>query len=142
MTAQDKVSHFVCDTVFYPHTIPADRSYTTLAWQMLAPYSQQSFGSFSAFEAAEDALAKRTERRCQPGEATRNPGDLDRSKIGAGVWDDLTIHADMSRAYVVRVTFPGAGEPPQTFVVASLSSTGAWRVWVVGPPAVPSPSGS
>jgi hypothetical protein len=37
----------------------------------------------------------------------------------------------MSRAYVVVVTVPGTEVPPDRLVVAPLSSTGEWRVWVV-----------
>jgi hypothetical protein len=50
------------------------------------------------------------------------------------VWGDLNALADMSRAYAVAVTFPGSSEPPETLVIAPLSTTGGWQVWTVTTP--------
>ena len=58
----------------------------------------------------------------------------DQLNLGIGAWNDLKASADMSRAYLVVVTFPGGSatqEPPETLVVAPLSATGEWRVWFV-----------
>jgi photosystem II stability/assembly factor-like uncharacterized protein len=103
------------------------------AWQLLSPYSQQSFGGVSAFESAEGALTTWTAAD-QVGQATQGPDALNRASLGAGVWDDLNSHADMSRAYVLQATSADASEPAQTFVAAPLATTGEWRVWVVTMP--------
>ena len=107
------------------------------AWGMLSVYSQQKFGSSSAFQAAEAALAARTAYSAQPGEPTRDATVLGETNLGAPLWQDLTASADMSRAYAVVVTFPvnsAAVEPPETLVIAPLAATGEWRVWVATAP--------
>jgi hypothetical protein len=104
------------------------------AWRVLSSYSQRAFGSESAFETVEAALAKRTNYTLTFGEPTQSADLRNRLNLTPGVWDDLTAFADMSRAYVVVATFPGTSEPPETIVVAPLAITGDWRVWVVTMP--------
>jgi len=116
-------------------------NYTTMAtkdpptaWNMLSSYSQRVFGSESAFEASMVALGKRTNYALAMGEITNSAAAISQQKLGPGVWGDLNALADLSRAYTVMVTFPGSSEPPETLVVAPLSATGDWRVWVVTTP--------
>jgi len=104
------------------------------AWNMLSSYSQRAFGSESAFEAAMVALGKRTNYALAMGEITNSAAAISQQKLGPGVWGDLNALADMSRAYAVAVAFPGSSEPPETLVIAPLSATGDWRVWVVTTP--------
>jgi photosystem II stability/assembly factor-like uncharacterized protein len=104
------------------------------AWNMLSAYSQTAFGSESAFATAEAALGKRTNYIYRLGDPTQGAGALSQQGLGPGVLNDLTRTADVSRAYVIVVTFPGTSEPPQTLVIAPLSATGDWRVWVVTMP--------
>jgi hypothetical protein len=103
------------------------------AWQLLSPYSQHLVGSVSAFKSAEGALTTWTAAD-QVGQATRGADTLSRANLGAGVWDDLNSHADVSRAYVVQATPADASQAAQTFVAAPLIGTGEWRVWVVTMP--------
>jgi hypothetical protein len=98
------------------------------AWNMLSSYSQRAFGSYSGFA----ALATRTSYGGIVGEPTQDAALRNRLNLTAEVWDDINTFADMSRAYVVIVTFPDTSNPPRTLVVAPLSITGDWRVWVVG----------
>ena len=116
-------------------------NYTTMAtknpptaWNMLSAYSQRVFGSESAFETAMVALGKRTNYALGMGEITNGAAAISQQKLGPGVWGDLNALADMSRAYAVAVTFPSSSEPPETIVIAPLSATGDWRVWVVTTP--------
>lgn len=102
------------------------------AWNLLSSYSQRQFGSEPAFEAVEAALYKRVNYGVQAGPATRSSSSLNRAAVGAAVWDDLTTFAVMNRAYLIVVSYPGTTEPPQKLVVAPLSATGGWRVWVAG----------
>jgi photosystem II stability/assembly factor-like uncharacterized protein len=104
------------------------------AWNMLSSYSQRAFGSESAFEAAMVALGKRTNYALAMGEITNSAAAISQQKLGPGVWGDLNALADMSRAYAVAVTFPGSSEPPETLVIAPLSTTGGWQVWTVTTP--------
>jgi photosystem II stability/assembly factor-like uncharacterized protein len=99
------------------------------AWAMLSPYSQQTFGSESEFAAAEAALNKRGNYQYQVGDPTKIAG---LSGFSQTLRDDLTRSADMSRAYLVAVSFPGTSEPvvpSEALVVAPLAATGQWRVW-------------
>jgi len=116
-------------------------NYTTMAtkspptaWNMLSSYSQRAFGSESAFETAMVALGKRTNYALAMGEITNSAAVISQQKLGPGVWGDLNALADLGRAYAVALTFPGSSEPPETLVVAPLSTTGGWRVWVVATP--------
>jgi photosystem II stability/assembly factor-like uncharacterized protein len=116
-------------------------NYTTMAtkdpptaWNMLSSYSQRAFGSESAFGAAMVALGKRTNYALAMGDITNSAVAISQQKLGPGVWADLTAVADLSRAYAVAVSFPGSSEPPETIVIAPLSATGDWRVWVVTTP--------
>ena len=104
------------------------------AWNMLSGYSQRAFGSESAFEVAMVALGKRTNYALAMGEITNSAAAISQQKMGQGVWSDLNALADMSRAYTVALTFPGSSEPPETLVLAPLSATGEWQVWVVTTP--------
>jgi photosystem II stability/assembly factor-like uncharacterized protein len=104
------------------------------AWGMLSPYSQQAFGSESAFEAAEAALFGRVNYTYQLADPTQSADLLNAVNLGQGIWGDLTGSADLGRAYVVLVSYPGTSEPSGAIVVAPLSATGAWRVWVVVAP--------
>jgi photosystem II stability/assembly factor-like uncharacterized protein len=104
------------------------------AWNMLSSYSQRAFGSESAFEAAMVALGTRTNYALAMGKITNSAAAISQQKLGPGVWGDLNALADLSRAYAVAVTFPGSSEPPETLVIAPLSATGDWRVWVVTTP--------
>ena len=116
-------------------------NYTTMAtkspptaWNMLSSYSQRAFGSEAKFEAAMVALGTRTNYALAMGEITNGAAAISQQKLGPGVWGDLNALADMSRAYAVAVTFPSSSEPPETIVIAPLSATGDWRVWVVTTP--------
>jgi photosystem II stability/assembly factor-like uncharacterized protein len=104
------------------------------AWNMLSSYSQRAFGSEPAFEAAMVALGTRTNYALAMGEIANSAAAISQQKLGPGVWGDLSALADMSRAYAVAVAFPGSSEPPETLVIAPLSATGDWRVWVVTMP--------
>jgi hypothetical protein len=116
-------------------------NYTTMAtkdpptaWNMLSSYSQRAYGSEAAFEAAMVGLGKRTNYALAMGEITNSAAAISQQKLGPGVWGDLSALADLSRAYAVAVSFPGSSEPPETIVIAPLSATGDWRVWVVTTP--------
>jgi photosystem II stability/assembly factor-like uncharacterized protein len=104
------------------------------AWNMLSAYSQKAFASESAFATAEAALGTRTNYTYQLGDPTQGADALSGQNLGAGVLDDLTGSADLRRAYVVVVSFPGTSEPPETLVAAPLSAAGDWRVWVATMP--------
>ncbi len=131
-TAQEAVDEFERMARPDPQA-PYVASDEQLAWSLLSPYSQQSFGSVSAFNSAESALSTWAAAD-QVGQATQSPSMLSRASLGASVWDDLNSHADMSRAYVVQATSADASKPAQTFVAAPLGATGEWRVWVVTTP--------
>jgi hypothetical protein len=116
-------------------------NYTTMAtkdpptaWNMPSAYSQRAFGSESAFEARMVALGKRTNYALAMGEITNSAAAISQQKLGPGVWGDLNALADLSRAYAVAVTFPGSSDPPEAIVIAPLSATGDWRVWVATMP--------
>jgi len=105
------------------------------AWNMLSSYSQRAYGSEAAFAAAETALGKRTDYSgYQLSQPTQSLDVLSQTNLGPAVWNDLNAFADITRAYVVTVSFPGTAEPQQTLVVAPLAVTGDWRVWVVKVP--------
>jgi photosystem II stability/assembly factor-like uncharacterized protein len=104
------------------------------AWNMLSSYSQRAFGSEPAFEAVQGALYKRVNYTAQVGQPTQSADRVNRISLGADLWADMIAFADMNRAYAVALTFPGTAEPPETLVVAPLSITGDWRVWVVRAP--------
>ncbi len=99
------------------------------AWKLLSPYSQQAFGSYANFVLAEPSAA----HSWSVGHAQRSPAALSETNLGAGLWQDLAVHADMARAYVVEVTFYDTSAAPDRLVVAPLSSTGEWRIWVATP---------
>jgi hypothetical protein len=103
------------------------------AWAMLSPYSQQTFGSESQFATAEATLAKSANYQYQVGNPTKI---ADLSSFSQTLRDDLTKSADMSRAYVVVVSFAGISEPlvpSEEIVVAPLAASGEWRVWAPKP---------
>ncbi len=105
------------------------------AWNMLSSYSQRAFGSEAEFEAAETTLGKRTGYAgYQLSPPTQSLAVLSQANLGSAVWNDLNAFADITRSYVVTVSFPGTAEAQETLVVAPLSVTGGWRVWVVGGP--------
>jgi hypothetical protein len=103
------------------------------AWNMLSAYSQRAFGSELAFATAQAALGQRT-TNYQLATPTQGSNALSQQNLGSGLWADLTSMADLARAYVVVESFPGAGEPAKSLVVAPLSATGEWRIWVVAAP--------
>jgi photosystem II stability/assembly factor-like uncharacterized protein len=103
------------------------------AWAMLSPYSQQVFGSESEFAAAEAALNELGNYQYQVSEPTKV---TDFGGLGQTLRDDLTKSADMSRAYLVAVSYPGIPEPvvpSEALITAPLSTTGEWRVWAPTP---------
>jgi hypothetical protein len=105
------------------------------AWNMLSSYSHRAYGSEAAFAAAETALGKRTDYSgYQLSQPTQSLDVLSQTNLGPAVWNDLNSFADITRAYVVTVGFPGTSEPQETLVVAPLAVTGDWRVWVVKVP--------
>jgi photosystem II stability/assembly factor-like uncharacterized protein len=104
------------------------------AWDMLSPYSQKAFGTESAFEANRTALAKRTNYGFQLADPVQTGDLLNSVNLGQRLWDDLTASADLSRAYVVGVSYPGTTEPSGTLIVAPLAASGEWRVWLAGAP--------
>jgi hypothetical protein len=105
------------------------------AWDMLSPYSQKAFGTEPAFEANRTALAQRTNYEYQLAAPVQTADLLSSANLGRGLWDHLSASADLSRAYVVAVSYPpGNGEPSGSLVVAPLAATGQWRVWVAGAP--------
>jgi hypothetical protein len=104
------------------------------AWRLLSSYSQRTFGSYAAFQTAQAALFKRVNYTSTVAEPGRGADLLNRTHLGPGVWDDLTAFADMTRAYVVGVAFPGYSDPPWTLVVAPLTINGDWRVWLATTP--------
>ncbi len=110
------------------------------AWNDLSSYSQRLFSGESAFEDSQGALLKRAGYAFQVGAPTRSTDVFSRASLGSPVWDDLIAFADMTRAYAVVVTFPDTAEPAQRLVVAPLSVTGDWRVWLVVAPPAASPS--
>lgn len=111
------------------------------AWNDLSAYSQKAFGSETAFATAEAALGQRTGYVYHLGTPGRGAEVLSAQSLGQGLWVDLSASADLARAYVVAVTFPGTSEPAELLVVAPLSATGEWRVWVASnaPAAAASP---
>jgi hypothetical protein len=113
--------------------VMADKDPQT-AWNMLSAYSQKAFGSESAFATTEAALFARTNYAYQLGDPTQSAAALNQQNLGSGVLDDLTSTADRSRAWVVEMTFPGTSEPSETLVIAPLSTTGEWRIWVTATP--------
>ena len=103
------------------------------AWAMLSTYSQQTFGSESQFATAEATLAKSANYQYQVGNPTKI---ADLSSFSQTLRDDLTKSADMSRAYVVVVSFAGISEPlvpSEEIVVAPIAASGEWRVWAPTP---------
>ncbi len=96
------------------------------AWNRLSSYSQRQFGGEPAFESTEAALAKRVGANVQLGAAARWDG------VGpeSGVWADVRVFADLSRSYMVVVSFPGTTEPAEKLIVAPTTITGEWRVWI------------
>ncbi len=104
------------------------------AWNMLSSHSQRGYGSESAFGAAMVALGQRTNYALAMGEPTNGSAAINQQNLSAGVWGDLTAVGDLGRAYAIVVSFPSSSEPPETLVVAPLSATGDWRVWVVTTP--------
>ncbi len=104
------------------------------AWNMLSAYSQKACGSESGFAAAEAALAKRTNYKYEVSKPTQSADLLSRQNLGPGLWGALNALADVSRAYVVVVTFPGTAEPAETVVAAPLAATGDWRIWATTTP--------
>jgi hypothetical protein len=104
------------------------------SWNMLSAFSQKAFGGESAFATARTALAARTNYTYEVGSPTQSASQLSESTVGPEAWADLTASADISRAYAVAVTFPGTSEPAETIVVAPLSATGDWRVWLMPTP--------
>ena len=103
------------------------------AWNLLSSYSQRAFGNEAAFEATEGALYVRANYVTRVGQPTASPSRLNRLSLGSAVWADLLEFADLNRAYVVDLTFAGI-PAPETLVVAPLSVTGDWRIWVVTTP--------
>lgn len=97
------------------------------AWRLLSPFSQQAFGSYAAFVAAEPSILPKSPKY---GDPQRGSDVLNAQHLGADLWRDLQAHADMSRAYVVAVEFPDTSVGPDTLVAAPLSATGEWRIWV------------
>jgi hypothetical protein len=110
------------------------------AWNMLSAYSQKAFGSEAAFASAQAALGQRTGYDYQLAAPSRGAELLSAQNLGPGLWADLTASADLTRAYAVVVTFPKSSEPAESLVVAPLSATGDWRVWVA--PSLPAASAS
>jgi photosystem II stability/assembly factor-like uncharacterized protein len=106
----------------------------SIAWGMLSDYSQRVFGSEAAFEAAQTALGGRTNYTSHLADPTQGADQLNLANLGPGLWANLTATADIARAYVVVETFPGTSEPPESLVIAPLSATGEWRIWVIGAP--------
>jgi hypothetical protein len=85
------------------------------------------------FAAAEAALNKSANYQFQIGDPTKI---ADLSSFSQTLRDDLTKSAEMSRAYVVVVSFPRIPEPvvpSADMVVAPLAATGEWRVWAPTP---------
>jgi photosystem II stability/assembly factor-like uncharacterized protein len=105
------------------------------AWNMLSAYSQRVFGSEASFATAEADLGQRTNYTYSQADPTQGAGTLSLQNLGPSIWADLAASADIARAYVVVETFPGTSEPAESLVLAPLSATGEWRVWVE-----PSPS--
>jgi photosystem II stability/assembly factor-like uncharacterized protein len=111
------------------YTVMATKA-PSIAWNMLSEYSQRAFGSEAAFEAAQAALGRRTNYSPQLTEPAQSADVPNLQNLGPGPWANLTSMADMTRAYVVMVTFPGTSEPTESLVVAPLTATGEWRIWV------------
>ena len=111
------------------------------AWNMLSAYSQRVFGSEASFATAEADLGQRTNYTYSLADPTQSAGTLSLQNLGPSIWADLAASADIARAYVVVVTFPGSSEPAESLVLAPLSATGEWRVWIATATtaAVPSP---
>jgi photosystem II stability/assembly factor-like uncharacterized protein len=106
----------------------------SIAWGMLSDYSQRVFGSEPAFETAQTALGGRTNYTSKLADPTQGSDLLNQQNLGAGLWANLTATADLTRAYVIIVTFPGTSEPAESLIVAPLSATGEWRIWVSAAP--------
>ena len=100
------------------------------AWRLLSSFAQRSYGGYEVFAATEGARYKRAGFEFQLGQPTQSVEVRNRVSLGVPLWDDMANFADMSRAYVVVISFAGTSEPPVTLVVAPLSITGDWRVWV------------
>ena len=98
------------------------------AWRLLSSYSQRAFGSYAAFQTAQAAFFKRVDYTSTVGEPSNGANVLNQTHLGPGVWDDVTAFADMTRAHVVVVAFPGYSDPPWTLVLAPLTINGDWRV--------------
>jgi photosystem II stability/assembly factor-like uncharacterized protein len=112
------------------------------AWNMLSAYSQRVFGSEASFATAEADLGQRTNYTYSLADPTQSAGTLSLQNLGPSIWADLAASADIARAYLVVVTFPGSSEPAESLVLAPLSATGEWRVWIATATtaAVPSPN--
>ena len=115
------------------YTVMATKA-PSVAWNMLSEYSQRLFGSAAAFETAQAALGGRTNYTSHLADPAQSGDLLSQQNLGPGLWANLTSTADIARAYVVIVTFPGTSEPPESLVVAPLSATGEWRIWVAAAP--------
>ena len=110
------------------------------AWNMLSAYSQGAFGSEPAFVTAQAGLGQRTNYNYQLGTPTQGANVLSLQNLGPGLWANLTATADMTRAYVVVESFPGTSEPTESLVLAPLSATGEWRIWVASNATTSAPS--
>ena len=115
------------------YTVMATKA-PSVAWSMLSEYSQRAFGSEAAFEAVQAALGRRTNNSPQLVDPPQSANVPNLQNLGPGPWANLTATADITRAYVVIVTFPGTSEPPESLVLAPLAATGEWRVWVAAAP--------
>ncbi|HEX7492185.1 MAG TPA: sialidase family protein [Candidatus Limnocylindrales bacterium] len=104
------------------------------AWRQLSSFTQRAYGGYDAFAAAEGARYKRAGLAFQIAPPTQSVVVRNRVSLGPTLWDDMANFSDMSRAYVVVVSFAGTDEPPVTLVAAPLAITGDWRVWVAKVP--------
>jgi hypothetical protein len=112
----------------------ASESEPQVAWRKLSSFTQRAYGGYDAFAAAEAARYKRAGFAFQIGQPIQSSQASNWVSLGKALRDDMSSFSDMSRAYVVEVSFAGTDEPPVTLIVAPLAITGDWRVWVANVP--------
>jgi len=102
------------------------------AWAVLSPFSQKRFGSLSAFGGTEAADNAAGAADFVIGDPSRDPDLLDPAFLGEALFFDLKGNAQLERAWLVGVRYPGvtgASAGSEDLVVAPLAD-GTWRVWI------------
>lgn len=126
-SAEDEVAAFDVATRF--ETARASGQWN-MAWNLLAPYAQLQIGTVAAFAGDETSYNAGGGSIFDLQGPTQNPDLLSHDWLGS-VYDDIAVHGDVARAWVVVVRHPdvnAASAATTTLVVAPVGS--AWLVWI------------